>query len=339
MTSTLVRRGFLRTAAALPLLGSAIATAQDSRTLTIAHHTALPGLDATRNAQTSNPAVQSIYKAIFDPYIDQNPDLSLKPGILTKWGWTADRRGVVLTMRRGALWHDGTPVTREDLVWSLERAADPKTGNPMNFVWKKLGRARIDGDTVTVELKEPEPAMVKWLAFLTAYILPRKAFTEAGPEGWDDKPVGSGPYRVEKFERNGYIRLMAFPQYWGPKPAFETVIFKFVPDPATRVAEVESGASDLTLEAPLRGVRPPAHEAQSRRREDAGVGCRTAAAQQQGAAARSQRATGRIARHRQEDADRQVVARLRYAARHLRRWWGRSRPGGRGKWIRVCCRC
>ena len=251
MSNALTRRGFLRTAAALPLLGSAIAHAQDARTLTIAYHTALPGLDPTRNAQTSNPAVQSIYKAIFDTYVDQNPDLSLKPGIVTKWGWGADRRSIVLTLRRGALWHDGTPVTPEDLVWSLERAADPKTGNPMHFVWKKLGRTRIDGDTVTVELKEPEPAILKWLCFLTAYILPRKAFTEAGPEGWDDKPIGSGPYRVEKFERNGYIRLKAFPQYWGPKPAFETVIFKFVPDPATRVAEVESGSSDLTLEVPF----------------------------------------------------------------------------------------
>lgn len=205
MTLPTDRRGFLRTAAALPLLGSTIAHAQDSSTLTIAYHTALPGLDPTRNAQTSNPAVQSIYKAIFDPYIDQNPDLSLKPGILTKWGWAADRRGIVLTMRRGAVWHDGSPVMPEDLVWSLERAADPKTGNPMNFVWKKLGRARIDGDTVTVELKEPEPAMLKWMAFLTAYILPRRAFTEAGPDGWDDKPIGSGPYRVEKFDRT--VRL------------------------------------------------------------------------------------------------------------------------------------
>ena len=256
MSANSTRRGFLRSAAAMPLIASAAAPSRfalgaDSRTLTIAYHTALPGLDPTRDAQTSNPAVQSIYKSIFDPYIDQNPDLSLRPGILTKWGWGAERRSIVLTMRRGAVWHDGTPVTPADLVWSLERAADPKTGNPMGFVWKKLGAARINGDTVTVELKEPEPAMLKWLAFLTAYILPRKAFTQAGPERWDERPVGSGPYRVEKFERNGYIRLKAFPQYWGPKPAFETVIFKFVPDPATRVAEVESGSSDLTLEMPF----------------------------------------------------------------------------------------
>ena len=56
---------------------------------------------------------------------------------------------------------------------------------------------------------------------------------------------------VEKFERNAYIRLKAFPKYWGPKPAFETVVFKLVPDATSRAAEVESGASDLTLELPF----------------------------------------------------------------------------------------
>jgi peptide/nickel transport system substrate-binding protein len=55
---------------------------------------------------------------------------------------------------------------------------------------------------------------------------------------------------VERYERNAFIRLKAFPQYWGPKPAFETVVFKMVPDASARVAEIESGASDLTLEVP-----------------------------------------------------------------------------------------
>src|SRR5258706_13162718 len=55
---------------------------------------------------------------------------------------------------------------------------------------------------------------------------------------------------VEKFERNAFIRLRAFPQYWGPKPAFETVVFKLVGDASARVAEIESVSSDLTLEVP-----------------------------------------------------------------------------------------
>jgi peptide/nickel transport system substrate-binding protein len=256
--NALSRRRFLGAtgaAAALPLvgplLGSNAAQAQTAKLLTIAYNVALPSWDPTTGASAVNPTIQSIYKSVFDTYIDQNPDLSFKPGLLTKWGWNKDRTKVQMTVRKGAFWHDGTPVTPEDVVWSLERAGDAKSGNPIQFVWSKIGNFKIDGDNITADVKEFEPTLFKWMAFLTGYVLPKKAYTAAGAEGFEAKPIGSGPYMVEKFERNAYIRLKAFPKYWGPKPAFETVVFKLVPDATSRSAEVESGASDLTLELPF----------------------------------------------------------------------------------------
>ena len=196
----------LSAASLAALLSDQVAYAQSGKTLTIAYNTTLPSLDPTNSAKTSSPAVQSIFKAIFDPYVDQNPDLSFRPGALTKWGWNKDKTAIELTLRKGMFWHDGTPVTTEDLVWSLQRAGDEKNGNPMQFMWHKLGGFTSSGDTVVAE--------------------------------------------VEKFERDAFIRLRAFPKYWGAKPTFETVVFKFVPDPASRVAEIESGAADMTLEVP-----------------------------------------------------------------------------------------
>ena len=246
------RRRFIQAATATPLLAtlsSQLAFAQ-GKPLTIAYHVALPSWDPTSSGSAANPTIQSIYKAVFDSYIDQNPDLTFKPGILTKWGWNADKTKIELVLRDNAFWHDGTPVTPEDLVWSLERAGDPKSGNPIQFVWGKIGNFKIDGMKVTADVKEFEPTLFLWMAFLTAYLMPKKAYLAAGAEGWESKPIGSGPYMVDKFERNSYVRLKAFPKYWGPKPAFDTVIFKFVPDATSRVAEVESGQSDLTLEIP-----------------------------------------------------------------------------------------
>jgi peptide/nickel transport system substrate-binding protein len=252
------RRRFLQASGAAaaapivgPFLGTSPAFAQDGKVLTIAYNVALPSWDPTTGPSAVNPTIQSIYKAVFDSYIDQEPNLTLKPGLLTKWGWNKDKTKVQMTVRKGAFWHDGTPVTPEDIVWSLERAGDPKTGNPIQFVWGKIGNFKIDGDVVTADVKEFEPTLFKWMAFLTGYVLPKKAYTAEGPEGFEAKPIGSGPYMVEKFERNAFIRLKAFPKYWGPKPAFETVVFKFVPDATSRVAEVESGSSDLTLEVPF----------------------------------------------------------------------------------------
>ena len=129
--------GLLGGSAALPLLrpfrGSALAA--DAGTLTIAYNVNLPSFDPTVGASAVNPTIQSLYQAVFDPYIGQKPDLSFKPGLLTKWAWNADRTKCEMEVRDGATWHNGDPVTAEDVVWSLERAGDEKTGNPIQFVW------------------------------------------------------------------------------------------------------------------------------------------------------------------------------------------------------------
>jgi len=256
--NSFTRRRFLRAtgAAALStsyagtLLTGSNAFAQSGKILTIAYNVALPSWDPTTGPSAVNPTIQSFYKAVFDSYIDQNADLSFKPGLLTKWGWNRDRTKVEMEVRRNAFWHDGTPVSPADVAWSLERAGDQASGNPIQFVWGKIGNFKIEGQTITGDVKEFEPALFKWMAFLTGYVLPQKAYTAAGAAGWENKPIGSGPYMVEKFERNAYIRLKAFPKYWGPKPQFETVVFKLVGDASARVAEIESGSSDLTLEVP-----------------------------------------------------------------------------------------
>lgn len=219
-------------------------------TLTIAYNVNLPSWDPTVGLSAVNPTIQSIYKSVFDQYVDQNPDLSFKPGLLTRWGWSDDRTRIELEVRDGARWHDGSPVTPADVVWSLERAGSPETGNPIQFVWGKVGNYRVDGNRITGDVLEFEPTLFKWMAFLTGYVLPKDYYEKVGAEGFEREPVGSGPYRVDQFERNAFVRLKAFDGWWGGKPAFDTVVIKFVTDPVSRVAEVESGQSDVTLEIP-----------------------------------------------------------------------------------------
>src|ERR1700733_11739094 len=254
VSSVLSRRTLLQFvgAASLPLSSGLFAGAAraDASTLTIAYNVNLPSFDSTVGLSAVNPTIQSIYQSIFDTYIAQAPDLSFKPGLLTKWGWNDDKTKVMLEVRTGAKWHDGSPVTPEDVVWSLTRAADPKGGNPIQFVWSKVGNYKIDGNTITGDVLEFEPTLFKWMAFLTGYVLPKAYFEKVGAEGFEKAPIGSGPYKVDAFERNAFLRLKAHPKYWGPKPAFETVVFKFVTDPTSRVAEIESGGSDVTFEIP-----------------------------------------------------------------------------------------
>ena len=219
--------------------------------MTIAFNVNLPSFDPTTGPSAVNPSIQAIYRSVFDQYIAQKPNLDWAPGLITAWGWNADKTKIWMDVREGVTWHDGTPFTPEDVVFSLLRAGDAKNGNPIQFVWSKINNFKIDGHKITGDVVEYEPTIFMWMGFLTGYVLPKAYFEKVGPEGFEKKPIGTGPYMVDAYEGNSFLRLKANPKYWGPKPAFETVVFKFVTDATSRVAELESGSSDMTLEIPF----------------------------------------------------------------------------------------
>lgn len=230
--------------------GTTKVLAADANTLTIAFNVNLPSFDPTVGPSAVNPTIQAIYRSIFDQYVGQGPDLKFQPGLLTKWGWNDDKTRVWMEVRDGVKWHDGSPFTAEDVVWSLNRAANEKTGNPIQFIWSTANNYKVDGNKITGDVVRFEPTYFMWMAFLTGYVLPKAYYEKVGAEGFEKKPIGTGPYMFDAYEGNAFLRLKANPNYYGGKPAFDTVVFKFVPDATSRVAEIESGSSDITLEIP-----------------------------------------------------------------------------------------
>ncbi|MBL9049736.1 MAG: twin-arginine translocation signal domain-containing protein [Tabrizicola sp.] len=246
------RRSLLKLTAASAAAGAIglPASAQAIDELVIAYNVNLPSWDPTTGPSAVNPTIQGLYQSVFDQFILQQPDLKPAPGLLTEWGWNDDRTQVWMTVREGVTWHDGSPFTADDVAWSLARAADPATGNPINFIWGTLANHRVEGNKVIADVKSFDPTIFKWMYFLTGYVLPKAYYEKVGAEGFEAAPIGTGPYMVEKFERNAFVRLKANESYWGGAPEFKTVTIKFVTDAAARVAEVESGSSHVTLEMP-----------------------------------------------------------------------------------------
>lgn len=246
------RRNMIQLSATTMALGitGLPAHAQAIQELVIAGNVGLPSWDPTVGPSAVNPTIQGIYQSVFDQFILQKPDLSAAPGLLTEWGWNDDKTKVTMKVREGVTWHDGSPFTAEDVAWSLTRAATEATGNPIQFIWSTLGNIKADGNTVTADVVRFEPTIFKWMYFLTGYVLPKAYYEKVGAAGFETAPIGTGPYMVEKFERNAFVRLKANANYWGGKPDFETVTIKFVTDSASRVAEIESGNSHVTLEIP-----------------------------------------------------------------------------------------
>jgi peptide/nickel transport system substrate-binding protein len=238
--------GFLATL----LAPQRFAAAAAGNTLNIAYNVNLPSFDPDVGPSSVNPTIQAIYRSIFDQYVGQKPNLKFEPGLLIGWGWNDDKSKVWMDVRQNVVWHDGTPFTPEDVIWSIQREGKPDGGNPVSFIWAGIDNFKVDGHRITADVKQYDPVLFKWMAFLTGYVLPKAYFEKVGPEGFEKKPIGTGPYMVDAYEGNAYLRLKANPKYWGGKPAFETVVFKFVPDATSRVAEIESGSSDITLEVP-----------------------------------------------------------------------------------------
>jgi peptide/nickel transport system substrate-binding protein len=226
------------------------AFAQEANELVIAYNVNLPSWDPTVGPSAVNPTIQGFYQSVFDMFIHQDPDLSFKPGLITEWGWNDDNSKIFMVVREGVKWHDGSDFSAEDVVWSLERAGKAETGNPIQFTWSKIGNFTIDGNRIEADVLEFDPTIFKWMSFLTGYVLPKAYYEEVGADGFEAKPIGTGPYMVESYERNAFVRLKANPDYWNGAPAFDAVTIKFVTDAASRVAEIESGNSDVTLEIP-----------------------------------------------------------------------------------------
>lgn len=248
----LSRRSLLQTGVAAATLATVAlpSFALEIDELVIAYNVNLPSWDPTVGPSAVNPTIQGFYQSVFDLYIPQNPDLSFGSGIITGYGWNDDNSAIWMDVREGVTWHNGDPLTAEDVVWSLSRVAKPETGSPIQFVWGKIENVVADGNRVTADVKEYDPTFFKWMSFLTGYVMPKKYYEEVGAEGFEAAPVGTGPYMVEKFERNAFVRLKANEKYWGGAPEFKFVTIKFVTDAASRVAEVESGNSHVTLEIP-----------------------------------------------------------------------------------------
>jgi peptide/nickel transport system substrate-binding protein len=111
----------------------ALASAAAGGTLNIAYNVNLPSFDPNTGPSSVNPTLQSIYRSVFNNYIGQRPDLSFEPALLTAWGWNEDKTKVWMDVREDVFWHDGSRLTPDDIVWSIQRNAKPDSGNPVSF--------------------------------------------------------------------------------------------------------------------------------------------------------------------------------------------------------------
>ena len=194
----------------------------------------------------------AFFSNVFESLLVHDQDGSMIPALAESF--TVSEDGLVHTfkLRPNVKWHNGDPFTGEDVRFTWERAIDPELKNPRaSVVAAKIKDVEIvDPFTVRIVLKSPDASLHENLPTYF-YIVPKKYIQEVGSEAFGAKPIGSGPFQFTERKAREYIKFKAFEGHWGHVPKVGEVTLKIVPDDQTRMAQVQTGESDIVTSVPL----------------------------------------------------------------------------------------
>ena len=187
---------------------------------------------------------------LFDNLTSRHPDGKLYPGLATEWkleGQSTWR----FKLRPGVKFHNGDPFTSADAKWSLERTFDPATKTMVATVFTTIDRIEApDPATLVIQTKKPDPLLPARLAFYGGQIVPKKYVESVGNEGFNAKPVGTGPVRFVSWIKDDKAVFDANPDYWGGKIEVDRWIMRPIPETAPRVAALLKGEVDVITQLP-----------------------------------------------------------------------------------------
>ncbi len=261
MNARVTRRNFLKaasvaTAAAasgsLPRVFSVPAFAQSTRTITLGINATLESLDV-HTAIGPNIIGSRIFGLFSDSLVQTGNDGELKPMLATEW--SGDGLDWRFKLREGVIFHDGSEMTADDVVYSFGRILDPNNPQPSGFaqdLQRYVAKVEATGDLeVAITTPFQDPLLPFRLDSYWASIVPRAATEAAGAETLQFNPIGAGPYKVVEFKTDDRIVLEQHSQYWGGTPAAGQVIVRFIPETATRIAALQAGDVDLITQVPV----------------------------------------------------------------------------------------
>ncbi|WP_460943944.1 ABC transporter substrate-binding protein [Okibacterium endophyticum] len=191
----------------------------------------------------------------FERLVEVAPDSTeIVPGLAESWELNEDRTELVFHLR-ASTFSDGTPVTSEDVKFSLERLMDPEVSPNFAPIYSQqiAGIETPDEKTVVLLLDGPQPALTAWLTFPGASIISQKAFEKLGTDGLAELPTdaGSGPFKIVSWERGQVIRFERNSHYREQgKPYLDAVEIRTMPDDNSRMLAARSGDVDVVESVP-----------------------------------------------------------------------------------------
>ena len=188
---------------------------------------------------------------------DNNMALALQPMLATSWKPNADGSVWTFNLRQGVKFHDGSPLTADDVVYTMQQLADPKNASnalsTFTGVLKPDGVVKVDASTVDFHLEAPNgnfPYLVSSDNY-NAIIVPNG--TDFGK--WQKTFIGTGPFKLQSYDQNVSASFVANPDYWGGAPNLSGTTFSFYASQQPQVLALEGGQVDVIVQFVVQGAQ------------------------------------------------------------------------------------
>ncbi len=182
--------------------------------------------------------------ALHDALVKPMPGEIRAPSLAQSWSASEDGLSYEFVLRKNAKFHNGDPVTAEDVKFSFDR-------------YRGASHDLLHGKVAAVETPDPLHVRFKlkapWPDFMTFYatasgagwIVPKKYVEKVGDDGFKKAPIGAGPYKFVSFNPGVELVLEAFEGYWRKTPAVKRLVMRVIPDETTRLAALKRGEIDI----------------------------------------------------------------------------------------------
>lgn len=198
--------------------------------------------------KTTSFTSHETFTQIFDPLVMRDEKGNVLPHLALSWEFQNDNKRVVFKLRPGVVFHDGSPVNAEAVAFTVKRHLDPATASPTKFINGPLTGAEVIDD-LTVAYVYSAPFVTLWVGLSGAYqaILCPAAVTRLGAD-FGRNPVGSGPFKFEKWQPDSGIKLVRNDKHMfinkrfkNDKPAhLDSIEYVVIPEDAPRLAALQS---------------------------------------------------------------------------------------------------
>ena len=252
LKSVIERRKFLKTSGAVAvgatfasfLPSNVLKASKRGGTLSMLVQPEVPTLASYLS--TSMPVGQTASK-IYDGLLEYNFDLSPRPCLAESWNISSDGLTVTFNIRKGVKFHDGRPMTSEDVRYSIMDVLSEY--HPRGGKFKIIkSMTTPDSHTVVMKLKSASPALMMAFSGYESPIIPKHLFAGKDIKNHPlaNTPIGTGPFKFVEWKRGQYMRFDRNPDYWSKgQPYFDRVVIQTIPDSATRSAVLEKGDFQL----------------------------------------------------------------------------------------------